>query len=171
MKTLLTIIAALCITATTFAQSVTKKETIIKVSPDERKQIQEVKEVILELSENLRTSLEEKEKLNKKDIVTLKKLLEEIDDNYKGNKRTKELIIKTEDPSENTSISYAFSIKTDGEIEKLEDINEVDLGELKEKLSELSISIGDSDAIKVLVEKLNEKHTVIVKEIEEKTKH
>ncbi|MFT5890413.1 MAG: hypothetical protein ACI9Y7_000503 [Dokdonia sp.] len=171
MKTLLTIIATLCITATTFAQSVTKKETIIEISTDEHKQIQEVKDLILDLSTNLRTSLEEKEKLNEKDIVTLKTLLEAIDDKYKNQKKHKEIIIKTDNPSEHTSISYAFSIGTDGEIETLEGTKNIDLSELKEKLSELSISIGDSDAIKVLVEKLKEKEMIIIKEKEEKTKH
>ena len=157
MKTLITIIATLCITVTTFAQSVTKKETIIEISSDEHKQIKEVKNLILDLSTNLRTSLEEKGKLNKNDIVTLKSLLEAIDDKYKNQKSHKEVIIKTDNPSEHTSISYAFSIGTDGEVETLEGTNNIDLSELKEKLSELSISIGDSDAIKLIIEKLKEK--------------
>ncbi|WP_299208871.1 hypothetical protein [uncultured Dokdonia sp.] len=174
MKTLITMIVTLCITATTFAQTVTEKETIINISPKERKQIQEVKELILDLSENLSTSLQEKEALSKNDIDTLKKLLEAIDEKYEGQKLHKEIVIKTDDPSKNMSISYAFSIDSDDEKETIEGIKDLDLSELKEKLNKLSISISESDAIQLLVKKLKEKEMIMVKETEEKeekTKH
>lgn len=171
MKTVLTIITALCITTASFAQTVVKKEMIIEVSDQEKERMQDV---ILNLSKKLSASLEERQTLNKKDISTLTELLEAIDETHKGEDRHKEIIVKSSNPSEKTSISYAFKIDSDGEIETLEGTEELDLDGLKEKLTELSISISDSDAIKVLVEKLKEKHTVIVKEIkekEEKTKH
>lgn len=171
MKTLLTIITLLCITATSFAQTVVKKETTIEISDQEKERIQNV---ITELSEKLRTSLEEKETLSKNDITTLKELLEKIDHTHKGEEVRKEIIIKSSDASDNTSISYALKIDSDGEITTLDGTEEFNLDGLKEKLSELSVSINDSDAIKLLVKKLKEKHTVIVEEIEEKeekTKH
>lgn len=174
MKTLITMIVTLCFTTISFAQSVTEKETIIKITPQEHEQIQGVKALILDLSSDLRSSLEEKEVLSKTEMITLKKLLEAIDKKYEGEKINKKIIIKAENPSKNTSISYAFSIDNDDEIETLEQTKNLDWSELEEKLSELSISLNDSDAIQSLVKKLKEKTLIIHQEIEEnkeKTKH
>lgn len=171
MKTLLTIIVALCITTTTFAQTVVKKETTIEISDQEKERIQTI---IAELSEKLRASLEEKETLGENDITTLKTLLEKIGKTHEGEDARKEIVIKSSNDSNNTSISYAFTIDSDGEVTTLDGEEEFDLDNLKEKLTELSVSINDSDAVKLLVKKLKEKHTIIVKEIEEKeekTKH
>ncbi len=168
MKTLCTIIIALCITATTFAQTHTEKETSIKLTKEERIQIEEVKDVILDLSKSLEASLEEKNALNQNDIVTLKKLLEAINEKHEGQKLQKEVVLKVDDPSKKTSISYAFSINRDGKTETINSIEGIDMAQLEEKLSKLSISLSESDDIKLLVKKLNEKALVIYDEIEEK---
>jgi len=174
MKTLCTTIIALCITATTFAQTVTKQKTIIEISPEERAQIQEVKDVILDLSKSLEASLEEKNALNQNDITTLKKLLEAINEEHEGQKLSKEVVLKVDDPSEKTSISYAFSINRGGKTETINSIESIDMSQFEDKLSKLSISLSESDDIKLLVKRLNEKASIIYKEIEEKkekTKH
>ena len=165
MKTLLTIIAALCITTTTFAQTVIKKEAIIEISDQEKERIQNV---ITELSEKLQASLKEKETWSKNDITSLKELLEKIDHTNNIDDVRKKIIIKSSDDSNNTSISYAFNLDADEEVTILDGLEALNLDDLKEKLTELSISINDSDALKLLAKKLKEKHAVIVKEIEEK---
>lgn len=171
MKIVLTIIAALCLTTTTFAQSEAEQEATIKLSSEERVQIQELKDAISNLSETLRASLQEKDALGKKDITTLTELLESIPESNGGQK---EVVIKIDDPSQKTSISYSFSINRNGEAETFEGFEKIDMSQLKEKLSELSVSISESDDIKLLFEKLDEKALIIDQKIEEKkekTKH
>lgn len=174
MKTLFTIIATLCITATTFAQRGTEQETSIELSSEEQVQIQEVKDIILDLSKSLQASLEEKDKLTQNDIVTLKKLLEAINEQHEGQKLHREVVLKVDDPSEKTSISYTFSIKKDGQTETMGSIDNIDMSTLEEKLSKLSVSLSENEDIKLLIKKINDKSVTIHKEIEEKkekTKH
>lgn len=165
MKTVLTIIAALGITATTFAQTGTEQETTIKLNSEERLQIQELKEAISNLSETLQVSLQEKDALGKNDITTLTELLESI---HEEDRVQKEVILKIDDPSKRTAISYPFSINRDGKTETFEGFEKIDMSQLKEKLSKLSVSISESDDVKLLFEKLNEKALMIHQEIEEK---
>lgn len=171
MKTLLTIIAILCMTSVTFSQTVVEKKEVIEISAQEKENIQDV---ITKLSEKLRTKLKKEGKLNKNDIVTLKGLLDAINETQRLEDKYSEISIKSTNPSNNTSISYAISLDTDEEIEMIEGIKDLDLGELKEKLVKLSVAISDSDDIQLLVKKIKKTEMIIAEEIEEKeekTKH
>ncbi|MFC4635899.1 hypothetical protein ACFO3O_18455 [Dokdonia ponticola] len=171
MKNLFAIIAILCMTSVTFAQTVVEKKEVITTNAQEKENIQDV---ITTLSEKLRTKLKEEGKLNKTDIVTLKELLDAINQTQQAENRYNEISIKSTNPSDNTSISYALSIAPDEEIEIIEGIKDLDLSELQEKLTELSVSISNSDDIQLLVKKLKKKEMIVIEEIEEKkekTKH
>lgn len=171
MKTLLTIIAILSMTSVTFSQTVVEKKEIITVSAQEKENIQNV---ITELSEKLRTKLKEKGKLNKNDIVTLRGLLDAINETQGLEDKYSEISIKSTNPSNKTSIAYAISLDSDEEIETVEGIKDLDLSELKEKLVELSVAISNSDDIQLLVKKMKKTEMIIIdelKEKEEETKH
>ncbi|MEP0264995.1 hypothetical protein [Dokdonia sp.] len=166
MKTVLTIMIALFTVITALGQTVVKKETIILTDTQE----DDFKQTIVDLSKKLQASLNDDESLNKGDIKDLKQLLTAIADNLDENENHHKVIIRKGDSSENTSISYAISIDSDGEIKTGESIKEIDITELKEKLKEVSEVVHESENLKVIIKKLGDSDIIIKEEEKEKTK-
>lgn len=163
MKTVLTIMIALFTVVTALGQTVVKKETSILTDT----QKEDFKQTIVELSKKLQTSIDDKESLSKGDIKDLKQLLTAIADNIDENKNHSKVTIRKGDSSENTSISYAISIDSDGEIKTGKSIKEIDITELKEKLKEVSEVIHESENIKVIIKTLGDSDIIIEEEKEE----
>jgi hypothetical protein len=164
MKTVLTIMIALFTVVTALGQTVVKKETIILTDT----QKDDFKQTIIDLSKKLQASIGDKESLNKGDIKDLKQLLTAIADNLDEHENHSKVIIRNGDSSENTSISYAISIDSDGKIKTGDTIKEIDITELKEKLKEVSEVVHESENLKVIIKKLGDSEIIIEEEKEEK---